>query len=74
MICLNPQLHVWWGKAYFGFECLGVVYGPSGGDSIIQLRLHWLPKAVQQWKRNERDEDALRKYLLLRRSGELRRH
>lgn len=48
MICLNRQLHAWWGRGYFAFKCLGVTPvevggGDSGLPSIVELQFHWMP-------------------------------
>ena len=63
MISLNPQLHVWWSKAYFAFKCLGIVETDDDKMSLVQIQFHWISKATTLWKRDEQDEDKLRDYL-----------
>lgn len=61
MICLDKQLHDWWGSAYFAFKCLGLdtldtLPGgeeedeKAGGneDPMVSLKLqfHWMPKRL----------------------------
>lgn len=59
MISLNTQLHRWWGKAYFGFRCQGILPGPNDIQQLIRLQFHWLPGALS----NECDEEDLRTHL-----------
>lgn len=44
MICLNPQLHAWWGKAYFAFK--PSITKKSGEKAIVDLQFHWMPKII----------------------------
>lgn len=44
-IPLSPDLHEWWGRAYFGFKYLGTSTADSGDpDQIMTLRIqfHWM--------------------------------
>ena len=59
MISLNTQLHRWWGKAYFGFRCQGILPGPTDKQQLIRLQFHWLPGALS----NERNKEDLRTHL-----------
>ncbi|KAK0612249.1 hypothetical protein B0T14DRAFT_342936 [Immersiella caudata] len=59
MISLNTQLHRWWGKAYLGFKCLGILPSPKDGQKLVRLQFHWLPGALS----DERLEDGLRIHL-----------
>ncbi|CAK7232072.1 hypothetical protein SCUCBS95973_008138 [Sporothrix curviconia] len=48
MICLNRQLHTWWGRGYFAFRCLGitpaaVTAGNKPPGVIVALQFHWMP-------------------------------
>ncbi|KFH42063.1 hypothetical protein ACRE_072070 [Hapsidospora chrysogenum ATCC 11550] len=45
MICLNPQLHRWWGKAYFGLRWIGEVEG-DGAYSSFKVEWRWLPGKI----------------------------
>ncbi|KAF5566436.1 hypothetical protein FNAPI_1139 [Fusarium napiforme] len=46
MICLSPQLHSWWEKAYFAFEPLFPVKSEDGLKARVDLIFHWMPKVV----------------------------
>jgi len=59
MISLNTQLHRWWGKAYLGFKCLGILPSPKDGQKLVRLQFHWFPGALS----DERQEDELRIHL-----------
>ena len=69
MISLNPQLHVWWGKAYFAFKCLGILNSDEDNMSLVQIQFYWMPNATTLWKDEERDEGELRRYLTSDRSS-----
>lgn len=43
MLCLNPQLHRWWGEARFGLKCLGVTPTPTGGATVC-IQFIWMPQ------------------------------
>ncbi|KAH8904492.1 hypothetical protein BR93DRAFT_149768 [Coniochaeta sp. PMI_546] len=49
MISLDDKLYKWWGKAYFGFKCLGTVLaaGKPQGITTIKLQFHWMPRKVK---------------------------
>lgn len=59
MISLERQLHHWWGKFYFGLECLGPVYLPDKpkGISTLQLRFHWMPRNTRPGQRLPRNPE-----------------
>ena len=61
MVSLNPQLHVWWGKAYFGLKCLGIL--PDKEESLVRVQFVWMPRVASMWREDDRDEDELRAYL-----------
>lgn len=58
VICLDKQLHHWWGSADFAFKCLGLDTVAGGeeedetaggeGDPMVTLKLqfHWMPKRL----------------------------
>lgn len=47
MLCLNPTLNDWWGRAYFGFKYLGAYPIPEQENtSSIKLQLVWMPRHV----------------------------
>ncbi|RSL94739.1 hypothetical protein CDV31_014180 [Fusarium ambrosium] len=44
MICLNLQLHHWWGKARLGFKYLGIRSLTDTSDmSVVTIQFHWMP-------------------------------
>ncbi|EPE07153.1 hypothetical protein F503_07804 [Ophiostoma piceae UAMH 11346] len=43
MLCLNPQLHRWWGEMRFGLKCLGVTPTPTGG-ATVSIPFVWMPQ------------------------------
>lgn len=53
-ICLNRQLHNWWGRGYFAFKPLGIdgkfqvtLTSPKGHSvtyTQIKLQFHWMPR------------------------------
>ncbi|KAF5529363.1 hypothetical protein FPHYL_14226, partial [Fusarium phyllophilum] len=43
MICLNPQLHRWWSKAYFGLQCLGIEHDEHN-MATLTIQFRWMPK------------------------------
>ncbi|KAF5609326.1 uncharacterized protein FSUBG_4119 [Fusarium subglutinans] len=46
MICLSPQLHSWWEKAYFAFEP-GLPQKLVGVQKArVDLQFHWMPKVI----------------------------
>lgn len=57
MLCLNPMLHDWWSRAYFGFKFLGATpipekpesttSKPSPPKSSVKLQLVWMPRNIQ---------------------------
>lgn len=63
MLCLSPQLHVWWADSLFGLEYMG---GLTGKDKkaapilSIQLRFHWLQKnrASKPWTPINLDDES----------------
>ncbi|KAK0613948.1 hypothetical protein B0T14DRAFT_290883 [Immersiella caudata] len=61
MVSLNPQLHAWWGKAYFGLKCLGIL--PDNEESLVRVQFVWMPRVASIWREDDRDEDELRAYL-----------
>jgi len=63
LISLNPQLHAWWGKAYFGFKCLGIFEGDKKGEAKVRIQFVWMPRPTMIWKQDTRDEDELRHHL-----------
>ena len=65
MVSLNPQLHVWWGKAYFGFKCLGIL---PGDEPSVRVQFVWMPRATTMWQEDCRDEDELRVHITNNRS------
>ncbi|KAK1759800.1 hypothetical protein QBC47DRAFT_357631 [Echria macrotheca] len=44
MLCLSPQLHRWWCKAYFGFKCSKILRGSTRERKILRLTLYWMPR------------------------------
>ncbi|KAF5614048.1 uncharacterized protein FTJAE_13804 [Fusarium tjaetaba] len=48
LLCLSPQLHTWWGRAYFGLKCYGAVLCEDDPNySIISLQFVWMPSNVK---------------------------
>ncbi|KAK0753547.1 hypothetical protein B0T18DRAFT_397135 [Schizothecium vesticola] len=43
MVCLNRQLHDWWGRAQIGFRPLGIVDGDNTEEKKVQVQLYWMP-------------------------------
>ncbi|KAF5984731.1 hypothetical protein FCOIX_2458 [Fusarium coicis] len=43
MICLNPQLHRWWSKAYFGLQCLGIEHDEHS-MATLTIQFRWMPQ------------------------------
>jgi hypothetical protein len=43
MICLNPQLHRWWSKAYFGLQCLGIEHDEDS-MATLTIQFRWMPQ------------------------------
>lgn len=53
MVCLNHQLHTWWGQARWGFKCLGTTdEGPArkAGHAKLKLQFHWMPRRATDRK------------------------
>jgi len=63
MVSLNPQLHVWWGKAYFGFKCRGIFPSERNEESLVRVQFSWMPKATKSWQKDDRNEGKLRAHL-----------
>ncbi|KAL1893727.1 hypothetical protein Sste5346_006228 [Sporothrix stenoceras] len=56
MLCLNPQLHRWWGQARFGLKCLGV-QPDAAGTAIVSIQFVWMAKqtgAADAWSQELR--------------------
>ncbi|KAL2692104.1 hypothetical protein Neosp_002509 [[Neocosmospora] mangrovei] len=47
MICLNLQLHHWWGKARFGLKCLGC-RTTTKDESVVTLQFNWMPQSAMK--------------------------
>ncbi|KAJ4307886.1 hypothetical protein N0V84_012436 [Fusarium piperis] len=47
MICLNTQMHAWWGKARFGLKCLGIC-PITEDESAVTLQFHWMPRSAMK--------------------------
>jgi hypothetical protein len=61
LLCLSPQLHTWWGKAYFGLKYYGAVLCEDDPDySIISLQFVWMPANVKAMARDQIDLGAQR--------------
>ncbi|KAK0638498.1 hypothetical protein B0T16DRAFT_421266 [Cercophora newfieldiana] len=43
MVCLNRQLHDWWGRAQIGFRPLGIIDGDNTEEKKVQVQLYWMP-------------------------------
>jgi hypothetical protein len=67
VISLNPQMHVWWGKAYFGFKYLGILPSETDGESLISVQFYWMPRAIP-WQRDQRNQDEIGRNLTNNRS------
>ncbi len=56
MLCLNRQMHKWWGECLWALKCLGIT--PDGDEeATISLQFHWMPATSRKsstgkpWKR-----------------------
>lgn len=55
-MCLNPQLHNYWGKAYVGLRRLGQLtelegeITPKEHLTSVQLQFAWLSQSSCTWK------------------------
>ncbi|KAK5651105.1 hypothetical protein OQA88_13268, partial [Cercophora sp. LCS_1] len=47
MVCLNRQLHDWWGRAQIGFRPLGIVDGDNMEEKKVQVQLYWMPTILR---------------------------
>ncbi|KAK5651130.1 hypothetical protein OQA88_13247 [Cercophora sp. LCS_1] len=63
MVSLNPQLRVWWGKAYFGFKCRGIFPSERNEESLVRVQFSWMPKTTKSWQQDDRNEGKLRAHL-----------
>ncbi|KAF5681708.1 sulfate adenylyltransferase subunit 2 [Fusarium circinatum] len=58
---LSPQLHTWWGKAYFGFKYYDTVLCEDDPNySIISLQFVWMPCNVKALAKEQVDLAAQR--------------
>ncbi|KAF5703163.1 hypothetical protein FMUND_13130 [Fusarium mundagurra] len=48
MVCLSPQLHKWWGHAYFGLKCYGRDDSVKEGFVDINLQFVWMPRSISR--------------------------
>ncbi|KAK1836825.1 hypothetical protein QBC39DRAFT_337415 [Podospora conica] len=62
VISLNPQMHVWWGKAYFGFKYLGILPSETDEESFVSVQFYWMPRAIP-WQQDQRDQEEIGLYL-----------
>ncbi|KAF5590905.1 uncharacterized protein FSUBG_10634 [Fusarium subglutinans] len=61
LLCLSPQLHTWWGKAYFGFKYYDTVLCEDDPNySIISLQFVWMPSNVKAMATDQIDLGAQR--------------
>ncbi|KAH6895871.1 hypothetical protein B0T10DRAFT_228300 [Thelonectria olida] len=44
MICLNKQLHQYWGKALFALKFLGIDTDTED-EAIVKIQFHWMPRS-----------------------------
>jgi hypothetical protein len=63
MLCLNQQLHYWWGKPYFGLKYLESEIPTENPDvTIIAVQFQWLPK-LQNRMTLQRDAESIKQFL-----------
>ncbi len=43
MLCLNTQMHRWWGECLWALKCLGVDSIQSDEEAVITLQFYWMP-------------------------------
>ncbi|KAF5553407.1 hypothetical protein FNAPI_6771 [Fusarium napiforme] len=61
LLCLSPQLHTWWSKAYFGFKYYGAVLCEDDPNySIISLQFVWMPCNIKAMATDQIDLEAQR--------------
>ncbi|CAH0028910.1 unnamed protein product, partial [Clonostachys rhizophaga] len=63
MICLSPQLHTWWRKAYFGLKYLRHEDNKETSMSTAELQFVWMPhsqygKSTKRIDLNEEEDKA----------------
>ena len=63
MVSLSPQLHVWWGKVYFGLKCLGILPTDKPNEALVRVQFFWMPKVTTLWRRDDRDVEKLQHYV-----------
>ncbi|KAI3329130.1 hypothetical protein HD806DRAFT_519416 [Xylariaceae sp. AK1471] len=63
LLCLNQQLHFWWGKPYFGLKYLESEMSTENPDvTIITIQFQWLPK-LQSRIPLQRDAEYIKRFL-----------
>ncbi|KAF5631687.1 hypothetical protein F52700_6607 [Fusarium sp. NRRL 52700] len=61
VLCVSPQLHTWWGKAFFGFKYQDAVLCEDDPNySIISLQFVWMPSNVKAMPTDQIDLKAQR--------------
>ncbi|KAG5803895.1 hypothetical protein H9Q74_011284 [Fusarium xylarioides] len=61
LLCLSPQLHTWWGKAFFGLKYDSATLCEDDPDySIISLQFVWMPSNVKAMATDQIDLNVQR--------------